>query len=173
MDTSHERIVPYDPSWVAIYQAESEKLKPIFGDSLVGIEHIGSTSVPELASKPIVDIAVLIKTHTEADAHIEPLAALGYTFDAKLHQNTVSPERHFFRKGSPTQLHLSIAYTNRAKFWPRQIMFRDWLRSHSADREQYETLKKQLMQEDPSGTNSYIGGKSDFIQGILQKAGFN
>ena len=173
MDSSHEKITPYNPDWVTKYSNETDKLKSIFGDSFIAIEHIGSTSIPDLSSKPIIDIAVLIRSHTEAEEFIEPLSTLGYRFDKEFHAKTQFPERHFFRKGNPTELHLSVAYADKAKFWPRQIVFRDWLRSNPIDRERYQTLKEKLIQEDPSGTASYIGGKSEFIQEILEKAGFN
>ena len=173
MNSSHKQILPYDPSWADAYKTEAERLKPIFGDSLVGIEHIGSTSVPGLASKPIIDIGVLIKSHMEANNFIESLAILGYVFDRDLHEKTQFPERHFFRKGNPTQFHLSVAYADKAKFWSRQLLFRNYLRTHPEDRRRYEELKKKLIAEDPSGTGAYISGKSELIQEILKKAGFS
>jgi len=172
MDASNQQIAAYDPAWITSYQTEIEKLKPVFGDSFVAIEHIGSTSIPELASKPIIDIAVLIDAHEKADQFVESLEELGYMFDKDLHAKTQFPERHFFRKGNPPRFHLSIAYADKAKFWQRQILFRDWLRNHAGDREEYEQLKKKLIAEDPTGGNTYIGGKTPFIQEILLRAGF-
>ncbi len=173
MNSSHEKILESDPKWAEAYAEEAEKLRPVFGESLVEIEHIGSTSIPGLAAKPIVDIAVLIKNHEEADNFIEPLLALGYKFDREMHEKTEFPERHFFRKSEPTQFHLSIAYADKAKFWPRQILFRDYLRSHPEDRDRYGELKKKLLEADPTGVGSYISGKTEFVQEILNKAGFN
>jgi GrpB-like predicted nucleotidyltransferase (UPF0157 family) len=173
MNSSHEQIIEYSPDWAEAYEGEAEKLKPVFGESLVAVEHIGSTSVPGLVGKPIVDIGVLIKNHEEADNFVEPFAALGYKFDRDLHEKTEFPERHFFRKGEPTQFHLSIAYADKAKFWSRQILFRDYLRSHPEDRDRYGALKKKLLEADPTGVASYISGKTEFIQEILNKAGFN
>lgn len=167
MDISHEQVITYDPAWTDAYTAEAEKLKSVFNDSLLTIEHIGSTSVPELASKPIIDIAVVIEKHEDADSFIEPLKQLGYLYD----QPASSNERHFFRKGDPTRYHLSVCYQSRGSFLKRQILFRDWLRSHPEDRDTYEKLKLQLIEQDPSGTNTYISGKSDLIQEILKKAG--
>jgi GrpB-like predicted nucleotidyltransferase (UPF0157 family) len=172
MDASHEKIVPYDPAWVDAYNQEAEKLRPVFGDELVDIEHIGSTAVPGLASKPIIDLAVLIKSHENADTFIEPLLALDYRFDRDVHAKVVSPERHLFRKGNPTRFHLSVAYADRGGFWRRQLLFRDYLRAHPEDRQRYQDLKQKLIQVD-TNIDAYVSGKSEFINEILQKAGFN
>lgn len=173
MNPSHEQIVEYKEDWAEAFEKEAEKLKPVFGESLVAIEHIGSTSIPGLVGKPIVDIGVLIKSYEEADNFVEPLATLGYKFDREMHEKTEFPERHFFRKGEPTQFHLSIAYSDKAKFWPRQILFRNYLRTHAEDRDRYGELKKKLLEADPTGVGSYISGKTEFVQEILKKAGFN
>src|SRR5688572_26936897 len=137
VDTSHENILPYDPAWISAYEAEAEKIKSVFGNSLLGIEHIGSTSVPGLVSKPIIDIAVLIVSYNDADNFLPALAEIGYHLDAEVHAKSPTPERHFFRKGTPTQYHLSIAYTDRGSFWKRQLAFRDHLRTHPEDRDRY------------------------------------
>ncbi|MBP6942726.1 MAG: GrpB family protein [Candidatus Buchananbacteria bacterium] len=173
MDSSHQNVVPYNPEWASLFISEAEILKPIFADSLVSIEHIGSTSIPSFPSKPIIDIGVLIKSHTEAENFIEPLVELGYAFDRELHNRTEFPERHFFRKGEPTQFHLSIAYADKAKFWPRQLAFRDYLRSHSEARDAYAKLKQELIAADPTGRDTYISGKTEFVNDVLQRAGFN
>lgn len=172
MDSSHQQIISYDPNWIEIYNTEAQKLKEVFGDSLLGIEHIGSTSVPGLASKPIIDIAVLIENHEDAEKFISALAEIGYIFDEGLHMKTEFPERHLFRKGSPTSSHLSIAYADKGSFWKRQLAFRDYLRTHPKDRDRYATLKQKLIQEDPTGQNGYISGKTELINEILDKTGF-
>ncbi len=167
MDSSRGQIVEYDPAWESAYAVEAEELKSTLGDSLVSIEHIGSTSIPRLAAKPIIDIAALIGRHEDAEKWIEPLRRIGYTYD----QPASSGERHFFRKGSPTRFHLSVCYQSRGGFLRRQILFRDWLRTHQEDRERYQALKRQLIEHDPTGGGAYIEGKSDFIREILQKGG--
>lgn len=170
--TSHEQIAAYNKEWPSLYKAEALELRKIFGDKLLEVEHIGSTSVPGLASKPIIDIMVLIENHSEADKFIPELEKLGYMFDAEVHSKTQFPERHFFRKGSPAQYHLSIAYADKGSFWKRQLAFRDYLRSHSDERDRYATLKQELITKDPTGKNSYIGGKTDLINEMLDKSGF-
>ena len=171
-DSSHEQIVQYNPEWVHVYETEAIKLKEIFGNELLGIEHIGSTSIPGLAAKPIVDIMVQIKNHDDADKFIPSVSNLGYEFDTQVHTKTPNPERHFFRKGNPTQFHLSIAYEDKGSFWKRQLAFRDYLRAYPDERDRYAALKQKLIAEDPTGKDTYIGGKTDLINEMLDKSGF-
>src|SRR3990172_1445876 len=112
---SHSKIVSYQSDWPIKFQAEKEILQNVFRDKLLAIEHVGSTAIPGLSSKDIVDIAVMIGNHEDADYFTEPLKQLGY----KLH--STSAERHFYTKGDPIEYHLSIAYAKRGGFWPRQI----------------------------------------------------
>lgn len=137
----------------------------------MAIEHIGSTSIPGLSSKPIIDIMVLIDNHENAEKFIPKLSEIGYPFDSNSHTDK-STERHLFRKGKPTEFHLSIAYANRGGFWKRQLAFRDYLRSHPEDVQRYEKLKKDLIKKDPTGKGEYISGKTDFVNEILDKSGF-
>lgn len=166
MNISHKKIVPYRADWPNKFQAEKESLQRFFGNKALAIEHIGSTSIKGLSSKDIVDIAVMIEDQENADSFIEPLKQLGYDFHSK------STERHFFTKGDPIEYHLSIAYAKLGGFWSRQLMFRDYLRSHLEARDGYERLKIKLLKEDPTGGNGYVVGKSDFVQGILRAAGW-
>lgn len=168
-DISHRQILPYDPEWVHLYENEAEKIKNVFGGDLLGIEHIGSTSIPGLSSKPIIDIMVLIESHENAEKFFSKLNEIGYPFNFDAHTDK-STERHLFRKGNPTRFHLSIAYLNRGGFWKRQIAFRDYLRSHLEEIKRYEELKHYLIKADPTGKGGYISGKTDFVNEILNKA---
>jgi GrpB-like predicted nucleotidyltransferase (UPF0157 family) len=162
-DLSHTIIESYQLSWKDKFEAEKIKLKEIFGNKAIAIEHIGSTSIPGLSAKPIIDIAVLIEKRDGGDNFIEPVSRLGYQYD-KLNS---SGERHLFRKGNPTEFHLSIAYKDKGSFWERQILFRDYLRSHPDSRDEYQNLKENLLKNDPTGKESYLSGKSEFVGKIL------
>ena len=161
------RISTYQADWIRKFNAEKEILKPVFGGVALEIEHIGSTAVEGLASKPIVDIAVLIDSHEHADGFVEPLARIGYNFEPR----ASSGERHFYTKGDPTEFNLSVAYADRGGFWMRQILFRDYLRTNLEARNEYAALKEQLLRIDPSG-NGYTKGKTDFVYRILRQAGW-
>lgn len=167
----HTTLTPYNPLWPKLFISEAALIAPIFGDALLGIEHIGSTAIPGLPAKPIIDIMVLINSHEDVERFLPALAEIGYPFNTARHTES-STERHFFRKGEPTQFHLSIAYQSRGSFWNRQLAFRDYLRTHPDDRDAYATLKATLMQQDPTGGDAYIAGKTDLVNNILDKAGF-
>jgi len=170
-DSSHEQITAYNPEWADLYEAEALKLKEIFRNDLLGIEHIGSTSVPGLLAKPIIDLMVLIDSYENAPKFIPKLQELGYFFDSASHTD-MSTERHLLRKGNPTEYHLSIAYADRGSFWKRQLAFRNYLSEQPEERNKYATLKQELIRNDPTGKNSYIGGKTDLINEMLDKSGF-
>ena len=157
-DDSHTTILPYQPSWKDKYEMEKANLLKIFGDKLIDIQHIGSTSVEGLKSKPIIDIGVMIKNRTDVDYFLEALNKIGYNFQAQYQSSTA--ERHFSIKGDPIEYHLSIAYTDQGGFWGRQILFRDYLRSHPDLRGEYSKLKEDLLKADPTGKGSYISGKT-------------
>ncbi len=165
-DLSHTTLVSYQLSWQDKFQTEKGKLQEIFGNKAIAIEHIGSTSIPGLSSKPIIDIVVLIEKREDGDSFIKPLEKFGYSYD-KLNS---SGERHLFRKGNPTKFHLSIAYKDRGNFWERQIIFRDYLRNHPDFRDEYQKLKENLLENDPSGKDVYISGKSEFVSKVLDLA---
>lgn len=171
-DTSHQEVREYNFEWVEMFEKEAEKIRQLLGDKITRIEHIGSTSIPGLASKPIIDIAIEVPSLEDTESVIELLATLGYPANRDGHNKDISTERHLLRKGEPTEYHLSICYGDKGSFLERQILFRDYLREHNEDRDAYDTLKKELLQKDPTGKDGYIGGKTDFVMRILKKAGF-
>lgn len=167
-DSSHTKILPYQSDWAEKFEVEKTKLEEAFGVSALEIEHIGSTSVEGLAAKPIIDIAVMIKNFADVDKFIEPLEKIGYKYNVP----ATPGERHYFQKGDPIEYQLSIAYADRGGFWPRQILFRDYLRQHSEARDEYAKLKIGLLEQDPTGGGTYISGKSEFVYKILELAGW-
>ena len=135
-----------------MFEREKQALITVFGEKALNIEHIGSTSVPGLSSKPIIDIAVLIDHVDDADMFVEKLEELGYVIDTR----ALSTERHFFRKYEDRNFHLSIAYRNQGGFWSRQILFRDYLRNHPELRDEYDDLKKKLLEKDPRNRQKFL-----------------
>ncbi|MBT4504847.1 MAG: DUF2442 domain-containing protein [Gemmatimonadetes bacterium] len=165
-------LAPYDPAWKSKFEAEKSQLQPIFGPAALEIEHIGSTAIEGIPSKPIIDIAVMIESIRGVNRFVDGVAAIGY--DA-------SPlpgvhERLFARKGDPVEYHLSIAFSDVGSFWERQIMFRDYLRSSASARQEYAQLKVSTIRRDSSGRDGQYGedgeAKTDFVERILRLAGF-
>jgi GrpB-like predicted nucleotidyltransferase (UPF0157 family) len=165
---SHKKIFPYQESWQQIFDEEKENLEKIFGSKALAIEHIGSTSIPGLSSKNIIDIVVLIDHIDNADKFINDLEKIGYVHDTR----GVSTERHFFRKYGEYNFHISIAYKSRGSFYKRQILFRNFLREHNKYRDEYQKLKDNLIKQDPEGGDNYISGKTEFIEKVLRLANF-
>ncbi|NQV88364.1 MAG: GrpB family protein [Parcubacteria group bacterium] len=163
-DISHTVLLDHQLSWKEKFETEKVKLLDIFSDKAIAVEHIGSTSVESLSSKPIIDIAVMVDNHKDADSFTRLLAKINYRFDS------LSTERHFYTKGDPIEYHLSIAYKNKGGFWERQILFRDYLRSHPDFRDEYQQLKENLLQNDPTGQDVYLSGKTEFVNKVLALA---
>lgn len=159
-------VVKYDEQWPKIFQTEKELISSKFGGDFLDIQHIGSTAIPQMSAKPIIDIVVLIPILEDAKKYLEPLKKIGYQF----YKNRSSVERLFFVKGEPPKYHLSLAQPEKFSFWKRQILFRDYLIQHHDDALEYEALKKRLIEKYPDGQQEYCDGKNEFVQKILMLA---
>ena len=161
-------IAGYDPSWPAMFEDESTIIRSVIGDNAVDIQHIGSTSVPGLAAKPIIDIIISVAAIDRArDLCVEPLSAVGYQYVPEF--EIVMPERLYFRKGDPRSHHIHMVVQDTG-FWRRHILFRDYLRVHPAAARAYEALKRRLAKEHGTDMDGYTDGKSDFIRETEDRA---
>jgi GrpB-like predicted nucleotidyltransferase (UPF0157 family) len=157
-------IVDYDPGWPAAYGAERERLLGEIGRWVVAVEHIGSTAVPGLAAKPIIDIMPGIRTLKDASECVQGVRRLGYEYVPEFED--ALPDRRYLKKGFPEQkLHVHIVEFG-GEFWRRHIAFRDYLRSHPEVAAEYAALKRKLAAEFPRDTVAYTEAKSEFILGI-------
>jgi GrpB-like predicted nucleotidyltransferase (UPF0157 family) len=161
------RVVAYDAAWPALYAAEVARLEPILITHGVTLrfEHMGSTAVPGLAAKPILDILAGRQTDGERAAIVAALQAGGYIFRGE--QGIIG--RDFFRRGDPRQYHLHLAAIG-STFWNDQRTFRDHLRAHADASAAYEALKRELAARYPRDREAYIEGKTAFVKGILEAA---
>src|SRR5262249_59184774 len=129
-----------DPHWPVLYAEEHARVMAVLGDLVVvSIEHIGSTSVPDLSAKPIIDLLLTVSSLGPADPFIEPLGNLGYTFFAALGNN----ERHMFARGRPHTHHLHIVQ-HLSDEHQRPLAFRNYLRSNADTAQTYVSLKRAL-----------------------------
>ena len=162
-------IVPYNPEWSREFEQERARLEETFASTNAVIEHIGSTAVPGLAAKPVIDIMVGVAALSKAEARIESLRAHGYeyvpAYEAQL------PHRRYFRKplAEPRTHHLHCVLTG-SSFWQDQLVFRDYLRAHPAVAQAYATLKRDLASLYAVDRQAYSDGKSEFIASILSHA---
>ena len=162
-------IVPYDPRWPRLFQAESELLRKQIGSVLEALEHVGSTAVPRLAAKPIIDIMPGLRQLSDARGCIEPLAAIGYEYVPEYEDEL--PERRYFRKGpAEGRTHHVHMVEVATEFWQQNLLFRDYLRTHSETAEEYEALKHRLAREHGTDRDAYTNGKTSFTEAVIEKA---
>ena len=160
-------VVPYDPAWPARFEAEAAAIRTALGDTLVGIEHIGSTSVPGLAAKPIIDMIPLVRDVTELDRKIGAMAAIGYTPRGEYGL----PGRRYFRKGSAyARVIHAHAYQIDDPEAERHLAFRDYLRTHPEAVVAYDALKRKLAQRHPHDIVAYMDGKDGLIKQLEAEA---
>ena len=161
------RVAPYDPGWPAAFESERAALEDAIGDWAVGgIHHVGSTAVPGLAAKPIVDILVGVEDLESSRACFEPLGALEY-----VHAPYLAEEMHWFCKPHPDRrthhLHLAPAGGRR---YADELAFRDRLRADPELAGEYEVLKRELAKRFKDDRDAYTEGKSAFIRKALAEA---
>jgi GrpB-like predicted nucleotidyltransferase (UPF0157 family) len=164
-------IVDYNPIWPELFEREKGKLLVAVGDYVLDIQHVGSTAVPGLAAKPVIDIMIGVRALAEADAAcIKPIVQLGYEYVQAF--ETMMPFRRYFRRDNPDgvrthQIHL---VEKESEFWQRHLAFRDYLRSHQEARAAYEQIKRDLAVQEWETVNDYAAAKTDFIRTIEAKA---
>ena len=164
-------IVEYDPSWPTLFEDEKRRILKAVGHKVVAVEQIGSTAVPNLGAKPIIDIMVAVPHLSDAAECVEPLKSIGYEYVPE-HEASI-PERRYFRKGPhgvPNQhYHLHMVELG-SDFWRRHLLFRDFLRDHPEVAQQYYELKKRLAAEYGSDSDDYTAAKTSFIESVVTQA---
>jgi GrpB-like predicted nucleotidyltransferase (UPF0157 family) len=161
------RIVPYDSVWPERFEQERLALANAIGDWVVGgIHHVGSTSVPGLESKPVIDILVGVRDLTESRSCFDRLARLGY-----LYAPYRSGEMHWFCKPHPRRRthHLHLVPADSPRFRD-ELAFRDYLRVHRDVAEEYRALKRRLAKELEHDREAYTDAKAEFISATVQRA---
>jgi GrpB-like predicted nucleotidyltransferase (UPF0157 family) len=152
-------VVPYDAGWPAAFETERSLILKAFAGNAVEVHHIGSTAVPGLASKPIVDIMIAADSIDDRTAFEEVLSPLGYVNVP--HDD--DSRRLFFRKGIPRTHHAHVVRRNSWTYW-KHLMFRDELISSPQLREEYERLKVRLAAEFRDDREGYTNAKAEFVE---------
>jgi GrpB-like predicted nucleotidyltransferase (UPF0157 family) len=156
------RIVDYDPRWPRVYEEEKHRLAAALGDAVVDIQHVGSTSVPGLASKPVVDILLGLRRYPLEPGQVAAVSSLGY---GAMGESGIAG-RQFFRKGAPRTHHLHATEWG-GPFWTSHLRFRDHLLRNPESRLEYDRLKRRLAAEVGDDREAYSAAKAPFIQAIL------
>ena len=159
------RLVPYDPAWPGLFAAEAERLQKLFAATglVVALEHTGSTAIPGLAAKPILDILGGYPAGTPVADYIDVLTKGEY-----VHRGEQGiPGREFFRRGNPRSYHLHLTAID-SPFWRDHLTFRNRLRAENALRDAYAALKHDLAARFPRDREAYIEAKGQFVNDILR-----
>ena len=154
-------IVPYDPAWPGRFERERRRVRVALGDRAIRVEHIGSTAVPGLAAKPIVDLLVTVEDPEDDAAVVPALESAGYELRVR------EPGHRMFRTPQ-LDVHVHL-WGDHDPEVARHLDFREQLRRCSADRDQYEQLKRRLAARDWSDMNEYADAKTELIAAILAR----
>jgi GrpB-like predicted nucleotidyltransferase (UPF0157 family) len=159
----------YSPEWPSLFERERHALASVFSMDEFRIEHIGSTAVPGLGAKPIIDVLVGARSIPEIEARITATEALGYQYMPE--HETVLPQRRFFAKPPirPRQFHLH-AVAEDSRFFVEHLLFRDALRSDSRLAAEYFAVKVALAARFGDDREGYTDAKSSFIQSVIRHA---
>ena len=158
------RLADSTPLWAQLYSEEAARLVAAVGPSLLGLEHYGSTSVPGLKAKPILDILAGVKSLGEGPHLAAPLAALGYEDMG----TDIVPGHHLFGKGKD-RTHLLHVVEYESAIWTEALCFRDTLRADPALAHEYEALKIRLSEQFAESRAEYTAAKADYIQSVLDR----
>jgi GrpB-like predicted nucleotidyltransferase (UPF0157 family) len=159
-------IQKYDPQWPILFEELRVKFSELLGNMASVIEHVGSTSVPGLAAKPIIDLAVLLASADYLPETIRRLATLGYEHEGDL---GITGREAFSTPPNLFAHHLYVCLPNCEEF-RREILLRKYLRSHPAEASAYGNLKWDLFARFANDLAAYIQGKDDFVKQLVQRA---
>ena len=169
MRTKRVEVVPYDEAWTSAFEEIKNELENTLGDLIVGVEHIGSTSVEGLSAKPIIDIDIIIQDYSTFDAVVNRLKTIGYIHEGDLGIK----DREAFKyldKPHLQQHHLYVCPQYSAELF-RHITFRDFLRSNPEAVKRYSEVKEKAAQLFPNDIDKYIEYKSPCIEELYKLCG--
>jgi GrpB-like predicted nucleotidyltransferase (UPF0157 family) len=158
-------IVDYDPRWPALFAREADRIRSVLGAGALRIEHAGSTAVPGLAAKPIIDLVLVVEDSADEGGYVPALESAGYVLRIR------EPEWHQHRmfKGPDTDINLHV-FSSGCPEVERMLMFRDWLRGNASDRELYECAKRALAHQEWTHVQDYADAKTPVIDEIIARS---
>ena len=159
-------VVAYNPEWPGVFRHLAQSIREAMGKTAQRIDHIGSTAVPGLDAKPVIDIQISVDSFVPITRIRLPLAGLGYVWQ----EDNPDLSKRYFREGAGKQrVHIHVRL---AGSWSEQfsLLFRDYLRAHPDDAAQYAALKQRLAQEYRDDRPGYVEAKSPFIWAIMEQA---
>jgi len=165
--TRKVEVVSYDPTWADMFLTEAEVLRNVFGDQLVAIHHIGSTAIPGILAKPILDFLVEVRDIREVDELNSEMEKLGYQ---PLGENGIPERRYFVKQTGETHVHHIHTFQTGNPQVERLLNFRNYLIANPQEARAYSWLKEKLAKQFAEDIDGYVEGKNDFIRDIDRKA---
>jgi GrpB-like predicted nucleotidyltransferase (UPF0157 family) len=161
-------VVPHDPKWQEAFDVESKSVADALGENVIAIHHIGSTAIPNIYAKPIIDFLVEVKDIVKVDGQSSSMEALGYQVMGEFG----IPGRRYFRKDNQEGIrtHHIHAFKASSQQVRRHLAFRDYMIEHPEDAQRYSELKRRLAREYPTDIDGYMDGKDGFIEEMNAKA---
>jgi GrpB-like predicted nucleotidyltransferase (UPF0157 family) len=158
-------IVDYDPQWPRLYEREAARVRSALGDRILLLEHVGSTSVPGLAAKPIIDMLLVVANTADEPSYVPALEAAGYALTVR------EPDwyEHRMFKGPDTKINFHVLSSGCSEI-DRTLLFRDWLRTNDSDRLLYKQTKRALAKNNWKYVQNYADAKTSVINEILTRA---
>src|SRR5919198_672780 len=161
-------VVPHSPQWRDAFETEAEHVAAALGENVVAVHHIGSTAIPNIYAKPVIDLLVEVRDITEVDGRSSAMKLLGYEVMGEFGIFG----RRYFRKDNRegVRTHQIHAFEAGSAQVERHLAFRDYMIAHPEDARKYSELKRKLAQEHPQNIERYMDGKDDFIKEMDRRA---
>jgi GrpB-like predicted nucleotidyltransferase (UPF0157 family) len=159
------QLIEYRAEWPALFIREAVRVRATLGARVLMLEHVGSTSVPGLAAKPIIDMILAVADSANETEYVRAMESAGYV----LHIREPEWHQHRLFKGPDTNINLHV-YSFGCPEIDRMLMFRDWLRIHDADRELYERTKRELAKQTWKHVQNYADAKTSVVAEIVARA---
>src|SRR2546423_2207196 len=161
-------VVPHNPQWRDAFEAEAKHVAAALGENVVAIHHIGSTAIPNIYAKPVLDLLVEVRDITEVDGQSSAMESLGYEVMGEYG----IPGRRYFRKDNQEGIrtHNIHAFEADSAEVERHLAFRDYMIAHPGEAQRYSELKRKLAEEHPQSIDGYMDGKDGFIKETGKRA---
>lgn len=156
------RLVPHQPQWMHAFTVERARLQAAIGPHVLDIQHIGSTAIPGIYAKPIIDIGIAVASYEGAFVCVPALESIGYTYKGE----AGIPRRHYYDDGDPCRFHLHLL-EQAGEEWEAHLLFRDYLIKHSDTAAEYSALKLRLAEQYRDVREQYTDAKTAFIQKVI------
>ncbi|MEN1968431.1 GrpB family protein [Lentibacillus sp. N15] len=158
-------LLDYDTGWPKLFDREAKRIHSVLDNKALQVEHVGSTSVPGLCAKPIIDILLVVADSSDEASYVSLLEAAGYI----LHIREPEWFEHRLFKGPDTDINLHV-FSEGASEVNRMLLFRDWLRTNNSDRDNYARYKRKLAQRKWRHVQDYADAKNSIVQEIMERA---